>query len=91
VTEELKFIPGKTYLQASPQERTKLIFSKDWDIREIEKLSEHRKAGRPIIEGQDENLLYRDVWLLEKIAETTGFRFVLLRIFSGDKKRWTRS
>lgn len=34
VTDELKFIPGKQCLYASPEERAKLIFPEGWDLSE---------------------------------------------------------
>ena len=84
VDENLKFIPGKQYIVASPEERQKLIFPEGWDLSEIDKLSGRRKQGRPAIEGQDENRLYGDIWLLEQIAEVTGIRKDLLKVFDGN-------
>ena len=87
VTDDLKFIPGKNYLLESIEERGKLIFPEGWDLSEIDKLSGRRKTGRPVIESQDENRLYGDIWLLEKIAEQTGLRFDLMSTFDGDKEK----
>ena len=84
VDENLKFIPGKQYIVASPEERQKLIFPEGWDLSEIDKLSGRRKQGRPAIEGQDENRLYGDIWLLEQIADVTGIRKDLLKVFDGN-------
>ena len=84
VDENLKFIPGKQYIIASPEERKKLIFPEGWDLSEAEKLSGRRKQGRPAIEGQDENRLYGDIWLLEQIAEATGIRKDLSNVFDGN-------
>ncbi|MCQ2501859.1 MAG: transposase [Lachnospiraceae bacterium] len=86
VDDNNRFIPGKAYIFASIEERSKLIFPKDWDLSEIEKLSGNRKPGRPIIESQDDNRLYGDIWLLEKIAETTGIRKDLMKVFDGNKE-----
>lgn len=82
--DNLRFIPGKQYIVASPEERRKLIFPEDWDLSEIDKLSGRRKQGRPAIEGQDENRLYGDIWLLEQIAQKTGIRKDLLKVFDGN-------
>ena len=84
VDNDLKFTPGKQYIVASPEERQKLIFPEGWDLSEINKLSGRRKQGRPAIEGQDENRLYGDIWLLEQIAEVTGIRKDLLKVFDGN-------
>ncbi len=37
-----RFIPGRRYIFASPEERAKLVFPKDWDLSEANKLSEPR-------------------------------------------------
>ena len=78
--ENNKFFPGRKYLLASVEERKKLIFPADWDLSEIDKLS-GKKNERPAREGQDENRLYGDIWLLEQIAEVTGIREDLLKTF----------
>lgn len=81
-----KFIPGSKYIFAPIEERSKLIFPEDWDMSELEKLSGGRKPGRPVIESQDENRLYGDIWLMEQIAETTGIREDLTKVFDGNKE-----
>lgn len=86
VDENQRFIPGKTYLFAPIEERSKLIFPDGWDLSEIEKLSGNRKPGRPVIEGQDDNRLYGDIWLLEQIAEKTGIRKDLMKVFGGNRE-----
>ena len=84
VDENNKFFPGNYYMLASIEERQKLIFPADWDLSEINKLSGQRKPGRPVLEGQDENRLYGDIWLLEQIADVTGLRKDLLKTFRGN-------
>ena len=86
VDDNNRFIPGRAYLFASIEERSKLVFPEDWDLSEIEKLSGNRKRGRPVIEGQDDNRLYGDIWLLEQIAEATGIRRDLLKVFDGNRE-----
>lgn len=86
VDENNRFIPGKAYLFATLEEREKLIFPEGWDLSETEKLSGKRRPGRPVVECQDENRLYGDIWLLEQIAETTGIRKDLLKTFGGNKE-----
>lgn len=86
VDENNRFIPGKAYIFASLEERTKLLFPEGWDLSEIDKLSGRRKPGRPVKEGQDENRLYGDIWLLEQIAETTGVRKDLMKTFDGNRE-----
>ena len=86
VDDNNRFIPGKAYLFSPIEERSKLIFPEGWDLSEIEKLSGNRKPGRPVIESQDDNRLYGDIWLLEQIAETTGIRRDLLKTFNGSRE-----
>ena len=81
-----KFIPGAKYIFAPIEERSKLIFPEEWDLSELEILSGSRKPGRPVIESQDENRLYGDIWLMEQIVETTGLREDLLKVFNGNKE-----
>ena len=86
VDDNNRFVPGKAYLFAPIEERSKLIFPQGWDLSEIEKLSGNRRRGRPVIESQDENRLYGDIWLLEQIAEATGIRADLLKVFGGNRE-----
>ena len=86
VDDNNRFVPGKAYLFAPIEERSKLIFPEGWDLSEIEKLSGNRRRGRPVIESQDENRLYGDIWLLEQIAEATGIRADLLKVFGGNRE-----
>lgn len=85
VTEDLRFIPNQRYLYASLEERSKLVFPKDWDLSEIAKLSANRSPGRPAYSGEDKNRLYGATWLLEQIARTTGIRRDLEEVFEGNK------
>ena len=81
MTDELKFIPGKQYLYASPEDRAKLIFPEGWDLSEIEKLQSNRKQGRTAYEGVDVNRFYGDVWLMEQVADKVGLRTDLMATF----------
>lgn len=81
VTDELKFIPGKQYLYASPEERAKLIFPEGWDLSEIEILQSNRGQGRPAYECADVNRFYGDVWLIERVADKVGLRTDLMATF----------
>lgn len=81
VTDELKFIPGKQCLYASPEERAKLIFPEGWDLSEIEILQSNRGQGRPAYECADVNRFYGDVWLIERVADKVGLRTDLMATF----------
>ena len=87
VTEDLKFIPGKRYLYASLEERSRLIFPEGWDLSEVDKLQSNRKPGCPANDGEEEqNRFYGDIWLLEQIAEKTGLRSDLVKVFEGNQE-----
>ena len=81
VDEDLKFMPGTRYIYASPEEKASLEFPAEWDMSETDKLPDHRKPGRPAYDGEDMNRLYGDIWLLERIAEKTGIRQDLEKVF----------
>ena len=81
MTDGLKFIPGKQYLYASPEERARLIFPEGWDLSEIDKLQSNRRQGRPAYEGADVNRFYGDVWLMEQVADKAGLRTDLMATF----------
>ena len=84
--DDLTFIPGLAYVYASPEERSRLIFPEHWDMQEADMLSGARNASRPSYEADDVNRLYGDIWLLEQIAQKTGIRQDLVKVFSGNKE-----
>jgi transposase len=86
VDENLRFYPGKRFFYASPAERTKFVYPADWDLCELDKLSGARSAGRPSYDQDDANRFYGDVWLLEQVAEKTGLRADLMRVFDRNKE-----
>ena len=87
VTESLKFIPGKAYLYMPPAERKQLVFPQGWDLSELDTLPSTRKAGRPTYNGDAQNRLYGDVWLMERVAEQTKIREDLEKVFEGNKEK----
>ena len=83
VTEDLRFIPGKRYMEAAPELRRRLIFPEGWDLSAAE------AAGAPgagVLEGSqapprplpctssDAGKAFGDVWLLERIVGRFGVR-----------------
>jgi hypothetical protein len=78
-----RFVPGMEYLTASAAERARLVFPEGWVLSEAEKLVP--APGRPAYDGQDSNRFYGDIWLLEQVAEATGIRQDLEKVFLGDK------
>ena len=63
VTEDMRFIPNRRYIYASPEERGKLVFPEGWDLSEIKKLTSNRGPGRPPSGEEDKNRLYGATWL----------------------------
>ncbi len=86
VLEDNRFMPWAEFLALAPEERAKFIFPKEWDLSFLEKLSGMRGPGRPILDGEAQNRLYGDVWLLEQIAEKTKIRYDLESVFGGNKE-----
>ena len=70
VTDELRFIPGKRFLQAPEEVRRSLIFPEGWDLSAIEGSAAH---ARPFREG-DAGKAFGAVWLLERIGEKFALR-----------------
>ena len=93
VDEKLRFLPGKNYIYASPEEKAKLIFPKEWDMSMAERLG--RQASAPmttsVVETEPEeitenrNRFYGATWLLEEFAESTGLREDLMKTFHDDQ------
>jgi hypothetical protein len=86
VDETLRFYPGKRFFYASPSERARFVYPDTWDLTELEKLSGIKGQGRPAYEGADANRFYGDVWLLEQVAERTGLRADLMRVFGRNRE-----
>ena len=85
VDSEKKFEPNIDWLLLDPDERKKFIFPPDWDLSAVEHLPSHRKAGRPRCE-EDQDRFYGDIWLLEQIADKTGIRQDLEKVFHGNRE-----
>ena len=86
VDKNLKFIPGAQFYLATPEKRAHLIFPKEWDLSEAAKLTGLREPGRPTYDGDCQNRLYGDTWLLEQIAIKTGIRQDLEAVFSENRE-----
>ena len=86
VDENLLFTPGTAFFLASPEERTRLIFPEDWDMSAAKKLTGLRKPGRPTYDGDCQNRLYGDIWLLEQVAKRTGVCQDLEAVFGGNRE-----
>ena len=86
--DNLQFIPGFEYYNASPEERRKLVFPPEWDLSLIDQLATPAGQNKPNLECCREcrNLLYGDVWLIEQIAEKTGLREDLEIVFDGNSE-----
>ena len=81
VDENLRFHPNSTYILATAEERSKLIFPEGWDLSETKVLPGLPDASEMIPEGQNENRLYGDSWLLMEIAKITGVFEDLCSVF----------
>ncbi len=86
VDDNLRFLPGKRFFYASPAERAKFVYPDNWDLGELDKFPGTRGAGRSAYDEEDTNRFYGDVWLLEQVAEKTGLRADLMRVFDKNKE-----
>lgn len=82
--ENLRFHPNTTYLYASIEERSKLIFPKEWDLSELEDLDSNRKRGCVVYEAGDVDRMYGATWFLDRVAERTGLTADLRHVFGGN-------
>lgn len=85
VDNALVFHPNASYLQLSESERKKLIFPDSWDMSMASGTAK-RERGRPAHTGPDESRLYGSVWMMEELAERTGVRADLLKVFEDPQK-----
>ena len=82
VTEDLRFIPGKRYLEAPEELRRKLVFPEGWDLSAAEAAgAPGAGAGgsstplRPLpYAAADAGKAFGDVWLLERVVGRFGVR-----------------
>ena len=79
VTDDLRFIPGKRFLQAPEEVRCSLIFPEGWDLSAIE-VSRNASHALPFHDG-DQDKSFGDIWLLEQIAGRFGLREDLTEAF----------
>lgn len=86
VDDNKKFIPGKRYVFASLEERSKLVFPDGWDMSEVKRLSGAKQPGRPAYTDLGKNRFYGDIWLLEQVADKTGLRSDLMRVFENNEE-----
>ena len=81
-----KFTPWADFLALPAEERAKFVFPKEWDLSLLDKLSDRRSQGRPVLDCDAQNRLYGDIWLLEQIAEKTRIRRDLEVVFDENKE-----
>ena len=79
-----KFHPGQNYFLAPPAERRKLIFPSGWDLSGASGLTEKKPRGRVAYEADDVDRQYGATWFLDRVAEQTGVREDLLKVFGGN-------
>ena len=74
VDEGNRFHPNANYFYAPVAERLRLIFPKEWDLSEAERLSGLKHRGRVAYEADDVDRQYGATWLLDRVADMTGVR-----------------
>lgn len=78
-----RFHPNTTYFNASPAERSKLIFPSGWILDEATGRGGD-KRGRMEYSKDDVDRQYGATWLLDRVAAETGLRDDLLKVFGGN-------
>ena len=84
VDDQGKFHPGQNWFLAPPAERRKLIFPSGWDLSGASGLTEKKPRGRVVYEADDVDRQYGATWFLDRVAERTGVREDLLKVFGGN-------
>ena len=77
------FHPNATYFNASPEERARLIFPEGLVTKEAKGRGESRR-GRVEYEKDDVDRQYGATWFLDKVAEATGVKDDLLKVFDNN-------
>ncbi len=86
VDDDNRFHPNTTYFNASPAERAKLIFPAEWILDEARGRGED-KRGRVEYSKDDVDRQYGPTWLLDKVADATGVRSDLLKVFDNNEEK----
>lgn len=86
IDESNRFHPNTTYFNASPSERKKLIFPEGIDLSEAKGRGEE-KRGRVEYDKDDVDRQYGATWLLDKVAEKTGVKDDLIKVFGGNEEK----
>ncbi len=83
VTDDLRFLPNKRFLEMSTEERKRLAFPPGWNLDSIDSapLPPVENRGRPSYTGESRSLLYGAPLFLEKVADACGLRKDLTTIF----------
>lgn len=81
-----RFHPNTTYFNTSPAERAKLIFPAGWILDEATGRGED-KRGRVEYSKDDVDRQYGPTWLLGKVADATGVRSDLLKVFDNNEEK----
>lgn len=84
VDDNNKFYPGTTFFYASIEERSKLIFPDGWDLSELDELTSTRRRGRISYQEEDQDRQYGATWLLDQVAEVTGVKEDLSKVFNNN-------
>lgn len=55
-------------------------------VSEVKRLSGAKQPGRPAYTDSDKNRFYGDIWLLDQVADKTGLRSDLMRVFENNEE-----
>ena len=77
---ELRFIPNMRYIYASRDERARLIFPKNWDMKTANEMIEENETET------DPSCMHGDEWFLRQIMTETGISRDLRYLFHNNPK-----
>lgn len=86
IDENNVFHPNTTYFNASPAERARLIFPGTLILTEAKGRGESRR-GRVEYDKEDLDRQYGATWLLDNVAEATGVKDDLIKVFDGNVEK----
>lgn len=84
IDEDNRFYPNTTYINAVPAERARLVFPEGMVVTETTGRGEE-KRGRVEYSKEDVDRQYAPTWLLDRVAERTGLKADMLKVFRNNE------
>lgn len=85
IDENDKFTPNQTFLMTPSDERDKLMFPDNIDLTSIAGVT-NVKVDTPLFEPGYKDRQFGPTWFLDKVADVTGTKADLLKVFNGNEE-----